>query len=60
LGCGLGVEAQSWSWSVAERDRAELVGVFVYPGAGDSELAGELAGIDEAAALVGSGGLAVA
>ena len=43
----LGVEAQAWSWSVAELDRAELLGVLVDPGAGQSEMAGELAGVHE-------------
>jgi hypothetical protein len=60
LGCDLGVEAQPWSRSVAERDRAELVRVFIHPGAGDSELAGELAGIEQTSVPVASIGLAVA
>jgi hypothetical protein len=47
LGCGLGVEAQSRAWPVAERDRAELIGVFVNPCACDPELPGKLARIDE-------------
>ena len=48
LRCDLRVEAQAWAWPVAERDRAELVCVFVDPCAGDPELAGELVGVDEA------------
>jgi hypothetical protein len=57
LGCGLGVEAQAWSWPVAECDRAELVGVFVDPCAGGAELAGELARIEQVSGRVRRGGV---
>ena len=40
----LGVEAQAWSWPVAELDRAELGGVFVDPGAVEAEMPSELLG----------------
>jgi len=43
----LGVEAEAWSWSVAELDRTELCGVFVDPGAGEPEVPGELLGGEE-------------
>jgi hypothetical protein len=42
-----GVEAQSWSRSVAEWDRAEQRSVFVDPFAGEPEAPCELFGIDQ-------------
>ncbi|HEY5344597.1 MAG TPA: hypothetical protein VIJ66_13175 [Solirubrobacteraceae bacterium] len=38
----LRVEAQAWSWPVAELDRAELGGVFVDPRAVEAEMPREL------------------
>jgi hypothetical protein len=36
----LEVEAQAWSWSVTELDRAELGGVFVDPRASEPQVLG--------------------
>jgi hypothetical protein len=47
LGCDLGVEAQPWSWPVAECDRAELGGVFVHPRTREPELPRELARVEQ-------------
>jgi hypothetical protein len=47
VGGGGGVEAEAGFGSVAEADRAELLGVLVHPGAGEAELAGELLSVDE-------------
>ena len=47
VGGGGGVEAKSGFGSVAEADRAELLGVLVHPGAGETKLARELLGVDE-------------
>jgi hypothetical protein len=43
----LRVEAQAWSWPVAELDRAELGGVFVDPGAVQPEVPCELLGCEQ-------------
>ncbi len=46
--CGdLRVKAQAWPWSVAQLDRAESAGVFVYPRAGEAEAPGELCGVEQ-------------
>jgi hypothetical protein len=56
-----GVEAQAWPGSVAEGDRAELVGVFVHPSAGEAELFCELARVEQPATALREGSaLAVA
>lgn len=45
---GLEVEAQACARACSDADRAELVSVFVHPGAGDSEMSRELAGVHQA------------
>jgi hypothetical protein len=46
-----GIEAETRPGAVADLARTELCAVFVDPGARDSELGGECAGIDETTVL---------